>query len=218
MPGLAKQDETILCYMRKSLKGWRSTVEKRTQAKKWEKYVDECDELLLPEDIRHLMSSPPAVEGLKAINSAKDSVKLTAPCFTAARDLILASLSQQNGSRPGPLNNAKVRDYNTVRKEKTGKLVMLVAKHKRAQQGPTMLCMDDRLQDWLATYVNVIRPQFAQPQENALFIKTSGEAFPEATIRKRITAFYKKAGIRRHQRFLYQDRQDDSDAGAQQFC
>ena len=95
---------------------------------------------------------------------------------------------------------------------------MLVAKHKRAQQGPTMLCMDDRLQDWLATYVNVIRPQFAQPQENALFIKTSGEAFPEATIRKRITAFYKKAGIRRHQRFLYQDRQDDSDAGAQQFC
>lgn len=141
------------------------------------------------------MSSPPAVEGLKAINSAKAGVKLTAPCFTAARDLILASLSQQNGSRPGPLNNAKVRDYNAARKEKTGKLVMLVAKHKRVQQGPAMLCMDDRLQHWLATYVNVIRPQFAQPQENALFVKTSGEAFPEATIRKRIIAFYKKAGI-----------------------
>ena len=198
MPTIAQDHETILRYLRNILKGWRSTVEKRTQHQKWEKYIQECDKLLLPEDVRQVMSSSPALEGLKAFTSAKAGVPLTTSAFTAARDLILASLSLQNGSRPGPLNNAKLQNYHQAwKEEKTGKLVMLVARHKRAQQGPAMLCMDDRLQDWLATYVAIIRPQFALPEEDVLFVKTTGEAFPEATIGKRIIAFYKKVGIRK---------------------
>lgn len=115
-----------------------------------------------------------------------------------ARYFILASISLQNGTRPVPLNNAKVRDYERARKEpKSGKLVMLVAKHKRAQQGPAMLCMDDNLQECLRTYVSIMRPLFANTDEDALFIKSNGEAFPESTIGKRIITFYKKAGIRK---------------------
>ena len=196
MPAVPKQEEPIFRYVRNSLKGWRATVEK-TQDKKWAKYVPECDDLLLPSDVHNLLSSPPAVKGLKAITAARDGSTLSSSQFFAARDLILASLCLQNGLRPSPMNNANLADYEGARREETsGKLVMLIAKHKRTQQGPAMLCMGNNLQWWLRTYVDHIRPNFAQPQEDALFVTSSGEAFPEATIGKRITAFYKKAGIR----------------------
>ena len=196
MPAVPKQEEPIFRYVRNSLKGWRATVEK-TQDKKWAKYVPECDDLLLPSDVHNLLSSPPAVKGLKAITAARDGSTLSSLQFFTARDLILASLCLQNGLRPSPMNNANLADYEGARREETSrKLVMLIAKHKRAQQGPAMLCMGNNLQCWLRTYVDHIRPNFAQPQEDALFVTSSGEAFPEATIGKRITAFYKKAGIR----------------------
>ena len=195
MPAVPKQEEPIFRYVRNSLKGWRATGEK-TQDKKWAKYIRECDDLLLPSNVHNLLSSPPAVKGLKAITAARDGSTLSSSQFFAARDLILASLCLQNGSRPGPMNNANLADYEGARREESsGKLVMLIAKHKCAQQGPAMLCTGNNLQCWLRTYVDHIRPNFAQPQEDALFVTSSGEAFPEATIGKRITAFYKKAGI-----------------------
>ena len=47
----------------------------------------------------------------------------------------------------------------------------------------------------MSTYVQKIRPQFAIPEEQALFDKADGKAYPDG-IGKRITAFYQKAEIR----------------------
>ena len=60
-----------------------------------------------------------------------------------------------------------------------------------------MLCMNKQLHDWLQIYLHKIRPQFALKDESALFIKVTGDAFPEGTIGKRIAAFFSKMGIRR---------------------
>ena len=58
-----------------------------------------------------------------------------------------------------------------------------------------MLGMNDELQRQMETYVKFIRPQFAQPGEEHLFIKDDGYGFKEATIGKRVTAFFAKTGI-----------------------
>ena len=55
--------------------------------------------------------------------------------------------------------------------------------------------MDAKLQKNMDVYVNKIRPQFATAGEQKLFIKDDGEAFPEGTIGKHVSAFFKKSGV-----------------------
>ena len=197
MPPLDKETTKLFGFLKGRLPGWRATVHKRTQAKKWQKYIDECDNAIKPGDLKNLMSSPPAIKGQKAVTAAKAGQDLTVSQFTAFKDLLLASLSLQNGSRPGTVNNATVKDFEQTRtEEKSGKLVMLVARHKHAEHGPSMICMDADLKERMRIYVYIVRPQFVKEGENALFIKADGTEYPEGTIRKRITAFYKKVGVR----------------------
>ena len=162
----------------------------------WAKYVEECDRAIIPENVQNILSSKPAIQGMKALTAAKAGKELT-PCqFSAAKDLILTAFSIQNGSRPGTVNNATVQNYESARRERqSGKMVILIARHKTAQHGPAMLCMGTQLSEWMSTYVQKIRPQFAIPEEQALFDKADGKAYPDG-IGKRITAFYQKAEIR----------------------
>ena len=74
-------------------------------------------------------------------------------------------------------------------------MVIVIARHKTDQHGPAILCMGTQLSEWMSTYVQKIRPQFAIPEEQALFVKADGKAYPDG-IGKRITAFYQKAEIR----------------------
>ena len=109
--------------------------------------------------------------------------------YTLARDYLLCRLTLATGTRPGALNNVLLTDYETSRVSE-GNRIILVPKHKRTKDGPAMLGMDAAMQEDMATYVTKIRPAFANPGVPQLFVKDEGDAFPEGTIGKRVTAFF----------------------------
>lgn len=73
---------------------------------------------------------------------------------------------------------------------------MLVARHKRSKDGPAILPMLADMQEYMATYIDVIRPKFALKDEQKIFVTTEGRGFREGTIGRRISSFCEKAGIR----------------------
>ena len=72
---------------------------------------------------------------------------------------------------------------------------MLVAKHKRGKDGPAICPMLPDQYKFMDIYIRRIRPYFAKPDEDALFVTTDGIAFREGTIDKRLSAFIEKCGV-----------------------
>ena len=99
-----------------------------------------------------------------------------------------------NATRPGPLNNAKVSDYEKAEVSE-GKRVMLISKHKRAKDDPAILGMKQDLQELMEIYVKKIRPQWALQGKDHLFVTVEGKPFPEGTIGRRVSAFFEKAQL-----------------------
>lgn len=89
--------------------------------------------------------------------------------FTLSRYYLLCCLTLATGTRPGALNNVLLSDYQTSRVSE-GKRIILVPKHKQTKDGPAMLGMELLMQK-MATYVTKIRPAFANPNEDKLFVK-----------------------------------------------
>ena len=83
----------------------------------------------MPKEIGALNNFKPYIEGTKAIQQAKQGKVLSQLEFTLARDLLLVRFATDNATRPGPLNNAKLRDYAKAEMSK-GNRVMLISKHK----------------------------------------------------------------------------------------
>ena len=120
---LIHNKETLvrLKFLKSRLSGWRTSVHNKTQAEKWAKYVEECDRAIIPENVQNILSSKPAIQGMKALTAAKAGKELT-PCqFSAAKDLILTAFSIQNGSRPGTVNNATVQNYESARRPRVAR-------------------------------------------------------------------------------------------------
>lgn len=59
------------------IKGWRSTVDLETQADQNQRWLDESNALLTPEEISALKNSKPYIEGMKAIQQAKQGKELS---------------------------------------------------------------------------------------------------------------------------------------------
>ena len=87
--------------------------------------MDESGALITPAE-EQLKSSEPYVEGLKAITQADQGKLLSLQEYTSARDL-LAIFALDNATRPGPLNNAKLKDYETTKTENRNKSLWLPA-------------------------------------------------------------------------------------------
>ena len=177
------------------IKGWGSTVDSQTQAEQNQCFMDESDALLTPAEKAELKTSEPYVEGFKALNQADQGKVLSLQEDVAARDLLLSIFSLDNATRPGPLNNATLKDYETARTEQ-GNRIMLVACHKRSKEGPAILGMTPELQRLMEIYVKKIRPQFAPPCETHLFLTKEGKPFPEGTIGRRTRTFFAKTMLR----------------------
>ena len=177
-----------------SLKGWRACLDSFTQDSQLRKYIAECDSLITVEEVKKLRTSKPFVEGAEVMKKAEKGGKLSLREFTLVRDYLLCRLTLATGTRPGALNNVLLTDYETSRVSE-GNRIILVPKHKRTKDGPAMLGMDAAMQADMATYVTTIRPAFANPGVPQLFVKDDGDAFPEGTIGKRVTAFFQKSGV-----------------------
>ena len=142
------------------INGWRSTVDSHTQAEQNQRFMDESDTLITPAEKAELKTTEPYVEGLKVLNKADQGKVLSFQEYLDAKDLLITIFSIDNATRPGPLNNATLKDYETPSTEQ-GNRIMLVARHKRSKEGPAILGMTPELQRLMEIYVQKVRPQFA---------------------------------------------------------
>ena len=194
MPSLSPFLKDIFIQMIPALKGWRACIDSFSQDSQLRKYIAECDALITNEDIARLTRSKPYLEGASNIDLADTGATITRRQFTLVRDYLLCRLTLATGTRPGALNNVLLSDYETSRVSE-GNRIILVPKHKRTKDGPAMLGLDPLMQKEMATYVSKIRPAFAIPGEEKLFVKDDGAEFPEGTIGKRVVAFFERSGV-----------------------
>lgn len=151
-----------------------------------------------------LRSSKPITEGEQIIKQASLGKELTQHEFTIARDMLITRLAIDSGTRPGPLNNATLHDYKSAASE-DGIKVMLVAKHKRAKDGPAIVPIQPDLLEHMETYVREVRPKFAEKKEGKLFVTNAGNGFREGTIGRSLSRVCRKAGIRLGDRLAHVD-------------
>lgn len=118
--------------------------------------------------------------------------------------MLITRLGIDSGTRPGPLNNATLQDYESAECE-DGIKVMLVAKHKRAKDEPAIIPMLPDLQEHMETYVRKVRPKFADQNEEQLFVTTEGKEFRESTIGRRLSHVCEKAGVHLGDRLAHVD-------------
>ena len=194
MPPLHQNDKDIFTSMKTSLKGWRATVDLRTQDRQVRRYLHECDEMITVAEVEKLETSKPYNDGLKAFSNA-DAAKIpSVQEFIEARDLLLVKLTIATGTRPAPLENAFLEVYSRA-KVHDEKKIMLVARHKRSADGLAILGFDSELQKLMETYLESIRPKFANSHVQNIFVKKDGKAFSPGTIGKRLSAFWEKSGV-----------------------
>ena len=98
------------------------------------------------EEVRAIKESKPCVEDFKAVIQAGRGKLLSQQEFTLARDLLLVQFATDNPTRPGPLNNTKLKDYETTEISQ-GNRIMLTPKHKRAKDGHVVVEMKPDLQE-----------------------------------------------------------------------
>ena len=150
--------------------------------------VDETEGLLALEELGEIKTSAHYNNAIRLAIQAGRGKDLTLAEFVMVRNLLVTRFSLDTGTRPGPLNNATMTEYGKGKVKDQCK-VMLVAKHKRAKDGPAICPMLPELHKVMSIYVKYIRPHFAKPDEEALFVTNEGVAFREGTIGKRLTAF-----------------------------
>ena len=141
--------------------------------------------------MQEVKQSEPYTDGERYILEASEGKKLTFKEFALVLDLLLVKFALLTGTRPAPLNNTVLGDFQTAREER-GKRIILVPKHKRSKDGPAMLGMNQELQRDMAIYVPKIRPHFAKPDEDKIFLK----GFKKGTIGRRLTEFFAKTGVK----------------------
>lgn len=203
-PPLHADDIAFFETVKEDLRGWRSTVDSQSHAEKNQRFVDESEGLLTLEELDRIKASKTYSEARRIIIQAGKGVEPPLKDFLLARDFLLTRFSLDTGTRPGPLNNATIEEYQKG-KVKDNCKVMLVAKHKRAKDGPAICPMLPELYKFMEIYVRRLRPYFANKDENALFITNEGEGFKEGTVGRRLTFFIAKCGVELGWRMAFVD-------------
>ena len=190
--------------VKQDLKGWRSTVDSQSHEIKNKRFVDETEGILTLQELEQIKSSGTYNEATKLLIQAGQGKELDLKEFVNVRDFLLTRFSLDTGTRPGPLNNSTLEEF-SAGKVKGGCKVMLVAKHKRAKDGPAICPMLPELYKFMTIYVTKIRPHFAKPEEKALFVTNEGYGFREGTIGRRLSVFVEKCGVRLGSRMAFVD-------------
>ena len=122
---------------------------------------------------------------------------LTKKEYSCVKDYLLVTALYENGSRPGPLENAKItRLEQAVYSETNKRWMLLVDEHKTTQhQGPAEIVMDERLFSYVKLYVEHLRPWFVASGEDNVFIKDDGQSFRKGTIGRRVGEVFWRAGV-----------------------
>lgn len=158
---------------------------------KWQRQLEE-EENAIPASVPGgMMETPAANEALKLLTIAYTKPPSERE-FVAIRDYLIARLLLENCQRPGPLEEAKLADFNRA-KEVDGKFVMKVARHKTMKAGPAPVTFTPNTRTNVQAYIKCVRVHFAKDDVDHLFVTKEGVAFPTGTIGKRVIAWWKAA-------------------------
>ena len=139
-PPLHPDHFEVFANVLKDLKGWRSVVDSKSYAVKNKRVVDETEGLLTLEELDAIKSSSAYNQAVRLVLQAGRGKELTNKEFILVRDLLITKFSLDTGTRPGPLNNATLEEFQKGTVKDDCK-VMLVARHKRAKDGPAICPM-----------------------------------------------------------------------------
>ena len=172
-------------------------IHRRTGHQVTTRKVDEAFSRILLEDLRQVEASEPAKLAFKLLGLAQENKQFTQTEFLAVCDYLLVTTLYENASRPGPLENCLLsRFQQATYSESTDCYTILVNKHKSMRhQGPAELTVTSRLYSYLQIYILKVRPQFADPGKDVLFVKDDGLGFRAGTIRKHVSEYFSQAGI-----------------------
>ena len=148
-------------------------------------------------DIKQFESSELAKTAVKFLGEAINHRPLTKNEFTCVRDYLLVTAMYENGSRPGPLENAKLKRLDqAIYSESNKRWTLLVDEHKTMRhQGPAEIVMDERLYSYVKLYVKHLQQSFVASGVENVFIKDDGQGFRKGTIDRRARQVFKRAGV-----------------------
>ena len=138
------------------------------------------------------MDTAPAKEAIKNLQLSFSESLPSEKMFLSVRDFLIVRLALENCQRPGPLENARLLDFNRA-KEVEGRYVMRISKHKTSKSGPAPITISRNLMTNLRAYIDNVRPRFANKGVKHIFVTKNGVPFINATIGKRIKSWWSKA-------------------------
>lgn len=191
---LPEYTQECLVHLLDRLPKDRGTIHRRTSVDTTTRMVNEAYSQLTKENLQEFEKSQCVKDVIKL-----DGAKLTLNEFTLVRDFLIVPLLSENGSRPGPLENATLQHFARAREHpRNHTWAFIVDKHKTMRhQGPPEFCMDARIYSYLKVYVKFIRSQFVATEDvTTTFTTTEGTSFETGTTGKRATEFFKRADVR----------------------
>ena len=101
LPAIRPEDRETLSDLASGLKVWRRFIMKETSSDRYEKILEESDQILTNQEVEAIMSSRPAIDRRLALGQAevaKSPETLTLQQYAAARDLLVVSLTWAVGT------------------------------------------------------------------------------------------------------------------------
>lgn len=145
VPDLPSNVLLILRATIPKLKGWRKTVDLEMRPQRNQKRLDECDYRLTTQDVDSFrLSGVMQNASLLLERSKHQTLSIQELCLV--RDMIIAELTIQTGTRPGALAFAELQHFQTMRANpSTGMRVMLIRDHKRGIAGPAPVTLSQEM-------------------------------------------------------------------------
>ena len=146
---------------------------------RWEQLLEDQVNAVDPQDTCQMVDTEPAKQAIAFLMKSR-AEKPTMKEYLTIRDFLIARLGLENGQRPGPLETARIRDFERIT-QTDDKYIMYVSRHKNSKAGPAPLTMSDNLKSNLEVYLKRVRPFVANDDEQAIFTTDKGVAFAPGT-------------------------------------
>ena len=194
-----------------------ATEEKEFSAKKiarinaainqWQKSLRRKDEKLRNKKELEIIKLFPTLDEIKALDTCKltkdsirtlkglrdGSIPLNIATFVAARDYLIAFLTLDNTTRPGSIENMTLGEFGLAKRDKKGRWIVSVAKHKTDIDGPCHMVMTGHLYRDLHFFVNHVRKNLdgvAKEDDDTVFVSWSGEPMDGSMVSTRFSLYY----------------------------
>ena len=177
MPHISAKTLDQLPKILKRVKTWGSSISRLYGHERWEQILEDSRNSITTDDIKNVLTFEPSTYAELCLKKSETEALIQSE-FIAVRDYLIVRLGLENAQRPGPMEAARLRDFETAEEDGEGNYVMYVARHKTSRPGPAPLVMNRSLYKHVRRYVRVVRPAFAKKDEVALFVTQEGGTAP----------------------------------------